>query len=190
MAEWKLCPHVKTVNLPFNSVEISSFCPIFYHSHFTTHSLSFCLQLHLVALQGFSKLSEPLEALLTILENCPGKQKGRSQTLGHRVLIEFQTWFEANPQVGKGAVSGLLLCSTMYICQLSPLPPKQVNLSSLSEQEKVVLQQRALALLTDTHPSFVDSLINIYELSSLDTAILQEHIVWLYNIKCYKEVCT
>ncbi|XP_028273012.1 exonuclease mut-7 homolog isoform X2 [Parambassis ranga] len=116
--------------------------------------------LHLVALQGFSKLSEPLEALLTILENCPGKQKGRSQTLGHRVLIEFQTWFEANPQV---------------------------NLSSLSEQEAAVLQQRALALLTDTHPSFVDSLINIYELSSLDTAILQGHIVWLHSIKCYKE---
>lgn len=56
-------------------------------------------QLHLAALQGFSKLSEPLEALLTIVESCPGKQKGRSHTLGHHILMEFQTWMKEYPQV-------------------------------------------------------------------------------------------
>uniref|UniRef100_A0A1A8QGR2 Exonuclease 3'-5' domain containing 3 n=1 Tax=Nothobranchius pienaari TaxID=704102 RepID=A0A1A8QGR2_9TELE len=54
--------------------------------------------LHLAALQGFSKLSEPLEALLTILESCPGKQMGRNHTLGYHVLREFQTWIKERPQ--------------------------------------------------------------------------------------------
>ncbi|XP_059214379.1 exonuclease mut-7 homolog [Centropristis striata] len=116
--------------------------------------------LHLAALQGFSKLSEPLEALLTILEGCPGKQKGRSQTLSQHILMEFQTWMKEHPQV---------------------------TLRSLSEQQAMTLQQRALSLLTETHPSFVDGLINIYQLSSLDPAILRLHIIMLHNLHCYKE---
>ncbi|XP_051268624.1 exonuclease mut-7 homolog [Dicentrarchus labrax] len=116
--------------------------------------------LHWVALQGFSKLSEPLEALLTILESCPGKQKGRSHTLGHHILMEFQTWMKEHPQV---------------------------TLSSLSEQQAMAVQQQALSLLTDTQPSFVDTLINIYQLSSLDPAILRLQIVRLQALNCYKE---
>lgn len=116
--------------------------------------------LRLAALQGFSKLSEPLEALLTILESCPGKQKGRSHTLGHHILMEFQTWLKEHPQV---------------------------TLSSLSEQQATALQRRALSLLTDTHPGFVDNLINIYQLSSLDPAILRLNIVRLQALNCYKE---
>ncbi|XP_070706537.1 exonuclease mut-7 homolog isoform X2 [Pempheris klunzingeri] len=116
--------------------------------------------LHLAALQGFSKLSEPLEALLTILESCPGKQKGRSHTLGHHILMEFQTWMKEH---------------------------SQVSLSSLSEQQAVALQQRALHLLTDAQPSFVDGLINLYQLSSLDLAVLRLHIVTLQALNCYKE---
>ncbi|XP_063336785.1 exonuclease mut-7 homolog isoform X2 [Pelmatolapia mariae] len=119
--------------------------------------------LHLAALQGFSKLSEPLEALLTILESCPGKQKGRSHTLGHHILMEFQTWIKEHPQV---------------------------NLSSVSEQQAVALQRRALNLLTDTQPNFVDSLINIYQLNSLDPAILRLHITGLHALSCYKEAAT
>ncbi|XP_025765129.1 exonuclease mut-7 homolog isoform X5 [Oreochromis niloticus] len=119
--------------------------------------------LHLAALQGFSKLSEPLEALLTILESCPGKQKGRSHTLGHHILMEFQTWIKEHPQV---------------------------NLSSVSEQQAVALQRRALNLLTDTQPNFVDSLINIYQLNSLDPAILRLHITGLHALNCYKEAAT
>ncbi|XP_030597907.1 exonuclease mut-7 homolog isoform X1 [Archocentrus centrarchus] len=116
--------------------------------------------LHLAALQGFSKLSEPLEALLTILESCPGKQRGRSHTLGHQILMEFQTWIKEHPQV---------------------------NLRSLSEQRAVALQRRALNLLTDTQPNFVDSLINIYQLNSLDPALLKLHITGLQAHSCYKE---
>lgn len=116
--------------------------------------------LRLVALQGFSKLLEPLEALLTILEGCPGRQKGRSHTLGYHILMEFQTWLKEHPQV---------------------------NLSSFSEQQTLALQRRALSLLTDTQPSFVDSLLNIYKLSSMDPSILRLHIVRLQSLNCYKE---
>ncbi|KAM3600282.1 uncharacterized protein V6R79_020819 [Siganus canaliculatus] len=117
--------------------------------------------LRLAAFQGFSKLSEPLEALLTILEGCPGKQKGRSHTLGHHILLEFQAWMKEHPQ--------------------------QVTLNSVSEQQVSTLQQRALSLLTDVQASFVDSLLNLYQLSSLDRALLRLHIVKLQALKCYKE---
>ncbi|KAM4527305.1 exonuclease mut-7 homolog [Odontesthes bonariensis] len=116
--------------------------------------------LHWAALQGFSKLSEPLEALLTILESCPGKQKGRSHTLGHQIVMEFQTWLREHPQV---------------------------NLSSLSEMKAVALQRQALGFLTDTHPNFADSLINIYQLKSLDPSDLRWHIVRLQALHCHKE---
>ncbi|XP_040914461.1 exonuclease mut-7 homolog [Toxotes jaculatrix] len=116
--------------------------------------------LHLAALQGFSKLSEPLEDLLTILEGCPGKQKSRSHTLGNHILMEFQAWLKEHPQV---------------------------TLSSLPKQQALELQHRALNLLTDTQPNFVENLINIYHLSSLDPATLRLYIVKLQALNCYKE---
>lgn len=64
----------------------------------------------------------------------------------------------------------------------------QVTLSSLSEQQAMALQQRALSLLTDTQPSFVDSLVNIYQLSSMDPAVLRLHVVRLQALSCHKEV--
>ncbi|XP_068430228.1 exonuclease mut-7 homolog isoform X2 [Clinocottus analis] len=116
--------------------------------------------LHLAALQGFSKLSEPLEALLTILEGCPGKQKGRSHTLGLHILLEFLTWMKERPQV---------------------------TLNSLLEHQALALQQRALSLMTDTQTNFVDNLINIYQLNSLDPAILRLSVMRLHALHCYKE---
>ncbi|KAM6902121.1 exonuclease mut-7 homolog [Xenentodon cancila] len=116
--------------------------------------------LYLAALQGFSKLSEPLEALLTILESCPGKQKSRNHTLGHHILMKFQIWMNEHPRV---------------------------NLSSLSEQKVLALQQRALGLVIDTQPAFVDALVSIYQLKSSDPSLLCCHIVRLQTLKCYKE---
>lgn len=114
----------------------------------------------IVAHQGFSKLSEPLKDLLTILESCPGKQKGRNQTISNHILSEFQTWIKENPQV---------------------------NLGSLPEGKAAELQQRALGLLTDTHPSFADNLINIYQLQSFDRAALKQHILRLQALHFDKE---
>ncbi|XP_037340453.2 exonuclease mut-7 homolog isoform X2 [Pungitius pungitius] len=116
--------------------------------------------LHLAAFQGFSKLSEPLEALLTILEGCPGKPKGRSHTLGHHILMEFLTWAKEHPQV---------------------------TLSSLLEQQALELQQRALSLIRDAQANFADNLINIYQLNSMDPAILLLNIMKLHSVHCYKE---
>ncbi|XP_029024770.1 exonuclease mut-7 homolog isoform X2 [Betta splendens] len=116
--------------------------------------------LHLASFHGFSKLPEPLEGLLTMLEGCPVKQKGNSHTFGHRVLMEYQTWMKEHPQA---------------------------TIGSLPEQQAVPLQCRALNLLTDTQSSFLESLINTYQLTSLDPAILLLHIKRLQTLKCYKE---
>ncbi|XP_033832012.1 exonuclease mut-7 homolog [Periophthalmus magnuspinnatus] len=116
--------------------------------------------LHLAVLQGFSKLNDPLEAILTILESCPGKQKGRSHTLGYCILMEFQTWMKEHPQV---------------------------SLNSLPEQEAFSLQQRALHLLTDAQPNFVEALINIYQLNTVDPSVLRLQIIRLQALNCYKE---
>lgn len=63
-----------------------------------------------------------------------------------------------------------------------------MTLSSLSEQRAQALQQRALSLFSDTQSSFVDGLINVYQLHSLDPATLRLHIVRLQALNCYKEV--
>lgn len=76
----------------------------------------------------------------------------------------------------------------MFFAFLSFVSRHQVTLSSLSEQQAVTLQRRALSLLADTQPSFVDGLINIYELNSLDPAILRLNVVSLQALNCYKEV--
>lgn len=116
--------------------------------------------LRLCAVEGFSKLSNPLEAILTILEHCPGKQKGRSLTLGLHILMEFQLWMKEHPQV---------------------------SLCSLPEHEVLSLQRRALSLFTDTQPKFVEALINIYQLSSVDPATLRLQIIRLQALNCHKE---
>lgn len=92
-----------------------------------------------------------------------------------------------------------------YYCSVSPLPPPaslmpvvlffksfasllKVTLSSLSEQQAMTLQRRALCLLTDHQLSYFDSLIDVYQLKSADVAALQQHIVRLQSLNLYKEV--
>ncbi|KAM9841835.1 exonuclease mut-7 homolog [Aulostomus maculatus] len=116
--------------------------------------------IHWAAQQGFSKLDDPLEGFLTILESCPGKQKGWSQSLGQCLLMEFQKWTKEHPEV---------------------------TLSSHPEQQALALQHRALRLLTNTQTVCVDTLVKLYQLSSLDTALLQQHILRLQDLNCYKE---
>ncbi|KAG8010634.1 Exonuclease mut-7-like protein, partial [Nibea albiflora] len=62
-----------------------------------------------------------------------------------------------------------------------------VTLSSVSEQQAVTLQRRALSLLADTQTCLVDGLINIYALNTLDPAILRLNVVSLQALNCYKE---
>ncbi|XP_077399250.1 exonuclease mut-7 homolog isoform X2 [Vanacampus margaritifer] len=117
--------------------------------------------LHLAAQKGFSELDNPLEAFLTILECFPSKQKARGNTLGARIFKEFQSWLKKHPQV---------------------------TLTSLPEKQATALKHQALFLLNDTQASFFESLIDIYQLATLDPATLQQHVVKLQALKCYKEV--
>lgn len=63
-----------------------------------------------------------------------------------------------------------------------------MNLSVLSEQQASTLQQRALLLVADHQSTFIESLIDIYQLKSVDVTILQQHIVRLQALNLYKEV--
>ncbi|XP_068508828.1 exonuclease mut-7 homolog isoform X2 [Syngnathus scovelli] len=110
--------------------------------------------LHLAAQEDFSKLDDPLEAFLTLLECSVSKQKGA------QIFKEFQSWLKEHPQV---------------------------TLTSLPKQHATALQHRALLLLTDSQSSHVDGLINIYQLTTLDSATLRLHVRKLLARNCYKE---
>ncbi|KAM6984825.1 exonuclease mut-7 homolog [Aplochiton taeniatus] len=116
--------------------------------------------LRVVAQQGFSELAEPLEGLMSLLEGCPGKQKGKTSTLGHNVLLEFVQWRKAHPQV---------------------------TLEALPDHQILALQRRALGLLTDAQLPFMDPLLDIYRLGSVEPSVLRLHVIRLQALNCYRE---
>ncbi|XP_046901753.1 exonuclease mut-7 homolog isoform X1 [Hypomesus transpacificus] len=126
--------------------------------------------LRATAQHGFSSLAEPLAGLLELLEGCPGKQKGRASTLGHCILQEFERWRRPHPQVQ----------SSTDVCS-------QVSLQAVPEGQAVGLQLRALGLLTDAQPSYMEPLLDLYQLGSLDPALLRQHISRLLALCCYRE---
>lgn len=63
-----------------------------------------------------------------------------------------------------------------------------MTLSALSEQQASTLQQRALLLVADNQSTFIESLVDIYQLASVDGTLLQQHIVRLQALNLYKEV--
>ncbi|MBN3299528.1 MUT7 Exonuclease, partial [Amia calva] len=108
----------------------------------------------------FSTLGDPLWGLLTILESCPGTQKGKGSSLGHCVLIEFQRWRESNPQA---------------------------SLQGESVARVRRLQVQALGLLNETQPSFIDPFLDIFQLHTLDRDLLLGHVEYLLTCGSYKE---
>ncbi|XP_062870052.1 exonuclease mut-7 homolog [Trichomycterus rosablanca] len=116
--------------------------------------------LRLQAVSGFSQLQEPLSGLLSILEGCPGIQKGRSTTLGQIILTEFVIWRRSHPRV---------------------------SLKVLEEQKKLDLRLQALSLLTSSQPGYLEPLLEIYELEKLEQSLLLEHVVYLQKSSCYRE---
>ncbi|KAL7847877.1 hypothetical protein AOLI_G00225950 [Acnodon oligacanthus] len=116
--------------------------------------------LRLQAVSGFSQLQDPLVGLLTMLENCPGIQKGKSSTLGQFILAEFVRWRRSHPWV---------------------------TLKGLTEEEKQRLQLSALSLIVASQPGYMDPLLDIYELGTLETSHLLEHVTYLQNIGGYRE---
>ncbi|KAI4886029.1 hypothetical protein NFI96_024196, partial [Prochilodus magdalenae] len=116
--------------------------------------------LRLQAVSGFSQLQDPLVGLLTMLESCPGIQKGRSSTLGQFIVTEFVRWRRSHPWV---------------------------SLQGLKDDERLRLQLRALSLITASQSGYMDPLLDIYELSTLESSHLLDHVTYLQNCCYYRE---
>ncbi|XP_059400663.1 exonuclease mut-7 homolog [Carassius carassius] len=117
-------------------------------------------ELRQVLASSFSQMQEPLAGLLDFLEGCLTVQKGKSTVLNQFILTEFMRWRTNNAQA---------------------------SLDVLREEERLRLQKRALSLLTDSHPGYMDALLEIYQLSSLKTPLLLEHVDFLHDCCCFKE---
>lgn len=110
---------------------------------------------------SFSQMQEPSSGLLDLLEGCATVQKGKTTSPSQFILSEFMRWRTSNPQA---------------------------SLNVLREEERLRLQQRALGLLTDSHPGFMDPLLEVYQLSSLSKPLLLAHVFFLQDLRCFKEV--
>uniref|UniRef100_A0A8C1AG90 Exonuclease 3'-5' domain containing 3 n=1 Tax=Cyprinus carpio carpio TaxID=630221 RepID=A0A8C1AG90_CYPCA len=117
-------------------------------------------ELRQVLASSLSKMQEPLAGLLDVLEGCLTVQKGKSTILNQFILTEFMRWRTNNPQA---------------------------SLNGLREEGRLRLQQKALGLLTDSHPRYMDPLLEIYQLSSLKRPVLLEHVDFLHDCCCFKE---
>lgn len=109
---------------------------------------------------SFSQMQEPLSGLLDILEGCVTVQKPKPSTLSQLILSEFMRWRSNNPQVA---------------------------LDMLDEEERLCLQRRALGLLTDSQPGFMEPLLEVYQLKTLKRPLLLEHMDNLHCCCCFKE---
>ncbi|KAK7120216.1 hypothetical protein R3I94_020278 [Phoxinus phoxinus] len=109
---------------------------------------------------GFSRMQDPLSGLLDLLEGCVPVQKGKTTSPSQFILSEFMRWRTSNPQA---------------------------SLDVLREAERLRLQQQALRLLTDSHPGFMDPLLEVYQLRSLRRPLLLEHVLLLQDLRCFKE---
>ncbi|XP_018609344.1 exonuclease mut-7 homolog isoform X2 [Scleropages formosus] len=109
---------------------------------------------------GFSGLQEPLSGLLCLLEGCPAATRGKTNSLGQCILAEFARWLQDHPHIS-----------------LKEQPDEQVS----------NLQLRALNLLAEAQPSFVDLLLDVYQLGCVDRGLLLAHVDKLQTSGLYKE---
>lgn len=114
-----------------------------------------------MAAKGFSELGEPLAGLLEVLEGCPGSQKGKSSTLGQFILGEFLRWRPQKPQASLIRVPAELVPG---------------------------LQRQALGLICDSRPGYMEPLLEIYQLGSLERGVLLKHVGYLWDCCSYREV--
>ncbi|XP_030625113.1 exonuclease mut-7 homolog [Chanos chanos] len=110
--------------------------------------------------EWISQLDEPLAGLLGLLEGCPGIQKGKSSTLGQFVLAEFVRWSQNHPEA---------------------------RLKGLQTEQALSLQQRALGLISDAQPSYMEPLIDMFQLGSMERGLLLKHVHYLQDCCFYKE---
>ncbi|KAJ8286604.1 hypothetical protein GJAV_G00041050 [Gymnothorax javanicus] len=109
---------------------------------------------------GFSNSEDPLSSLLFVLEGCPGRLRVKAASLGQCVLTEFVRWQQTHPQV---------------------------SLEGRAPEHIYSLQLRALGLLTEAQPSCINPLLDLYQLHTLDPALLLGHVQKLLSTGCFKE---
>lgn len=106
-------------------------------------------------------MKEPLADLLDVLQICFTTQTNKPINLLQFILEEFMRLKTNNPKA---------------------------SLKNLGEEEKLRLQRQALGLLTDSQPKYMDPLLTIYQLNSLEKPLLIEHVSFLHDCSYYKEV--
>ncbi|XP_072422324.1 exonuclease mut-7 homolog isoform X4 [Chiloscyllium punctatum] len=119
------------------------------------------------ARRGFASLTDPLEGLLVMLENCHdwrNWRKGKPQSLAHYIIDQFCNWIKDDGRVQQ-----------LFVFKQILKPAK--------------LQARVFSLLTEVPANMLDQLASLYEVDKVD----KSSQLGLINNLCikgkYKEVC-
>ncbi|XP_059850424.1 exonuclease mut-7 homolog isoform X2 [Hypanus sabinus] len=109
------------------------------------------------ARRGFSSLTDPVEGLLVMLENCNDWKRGKKQSLAHFVIGQFNIWIKENAR------------------------------SHQPCQKRNMLQTRVFSLFTVVPTSLFDQLISLFEVDKADSTSLLGLIKDLCIKRKYKE---
>ncbi|XP_051893291.1 exonuclease mut-7 homolog isoform X3 [Pristis pectinata] len=109
------------------------------------------------ARRGFASLTDPVEGLLVMLENCNDWRKGKKQSLAHFLIGQFNSWIKENAKVQQPC------------------------------QKRNMLQPRIISLFTVVPTNLFDQLISLFEMDIADTSSLLSLIKILCIKSKYKE---
>ncbi|XP_069791396.1 exonuclease mut-7 homolog isoform X3 [Narcine bancroftii] len=117
-------------------------------------------QLQEEARRGFASLSDPVEGLLVMLENCNDWRKGKKQSLAHYLVGQFNSWIKENARFRQ------------------------------PHQKRNTLQMRVFSLFTVVPANLLDEVVSLFEVDKADTSSLLCLIKDLCIKGKYKEAVT
>ncbi|XP_072096721.1 exonuclease mut-7 homolog isoform X3 [Mobula birostris] len=109
------------------------------------------------AMRGFASLTDPVEGLLVMLENCSDWKRGKKQSLAYFLIGQFNIWINENAR-------------SYQPCQ-----------------KRNMLQTRVFSLFTVVPTNLFDQLISVFEVDQADSASLLSLIKDLCIKTKYKE---
>ncbi|MBN3292771.1 MUT7 Exonuclease, partial [Polypterus senegalus] len=107
---------------------------------------------------AFSRMADPYDGLLQILERCGEVTKSKGGSLAHCLLGEFQQWLKKVPHPG-------------------PAHPPDMS-----------TKLRALKLIVEKQPTSLEAMVDIFLLGTLERGLLVQHLHSLLQRGKYKEV--
>ncbi|XP_028664546.2 exonuclease mut-7 homolog [Erpetoichthys calabaricus] len=110
------------------------------------------------ARDAFSRMADPYDGLLQILERCGEVTKSKGGSLAHCLLGEFQQWLKKGPHAG-------------------PAHPPDMS-----------TKLRALKLIVEKQPTSLEAMVDIFLLGTLERGLLVQHLHSLLQRGKYKEV--